>query len=182
MTPDITRARDETNSRIRNPECCKPTATAPVFQATGGSCAPLFRMGNATGGRASFIRRANDAMSPDSSSHRRIAAANGAATSIRAHAATGSAPCIGSPHDGVRRTGPRDSRLTMADTQHSTAPDPPGRRRRLWGILVRKECWRLSWRGWLAVSSLGWCHVRISIRNTQPIYCLRALRSTVSFV
>jgi len=39
---------------------------------------------------------------------------------------------------------------------------------KLWGILRRKECWGLSWRGWLLVTSAGLVAAYLAFLNIHP--------------
>jgi uncharacterized SAM-binding protein YcdF (DUF218 family) len=40
--------------------------------------------------------------------------------------------------------------------------------KKLWGILRRKECWSLSWRGWLLVTSVGLVAAYFAFLNIHP--------------
>jgi len=57
---------------------------------------------------------------------------------------------------------------TAVSFTHEAKSHPKHSPEKLWGIFVRKERWRLSWRGWLILALLGFSSAVFLLLNIHP--------------
>ena len=60
---------------------------------------------------------------------------------------------------------PQTTALDLLPSHHKSS-------QKLWGILRRKECWALSWRGWLLLSSAGLMAAYFAFLNIHPFLAI----------